>query len=83
MKKRLILLTALLLLIFAVTALSSCGQWNNPYEELDEEGASVSVKFLAGTGGMFAGTNGVTVCALNTSNKSTTSPSVTSWVMGA
>ena len=61
MKRRIMILTALLLMLCAVTALTSCGQWDKPYESLDKDGASISVKFLAGNGGMFAGTNGVTV----------------------
>ena len=47
--------------LIAALALTSCGQWKNPYDTLDKEGSTVSVEFLAGEGGMFAGTNGVTV----------------------
>lgn len=61
MKKRFLLLAVLLLVAATAVALTSCSQWANPYDVLDGEGASISVKFLAGEGGMFASTNGVTV----------------------
>lgn len=67
MKKKIVLLTITLLTF--VLVLSACSQWDTPYENLDDDGNSISVKFLA-NGGMFAGTNGVTVVdvfALDTS----------------
>lgn len=58
MKKKIVVLTITLLTF--VLVLSACSQWDTPYENLDEDGNSVSVRFLA-NGGMFAGTNGVSV----------------------
>ena len=42
------------LAVATVSALSSCSQWDTPFEELDESGKNVSVKFDVGDG-MFAG----------------------------
>lgn len=54
------LITAALLLL-AVLALTACaGNWGTPYPSLDEKGYTVSVRFDA-NGGVFAGTNDVTV----------------------
>ena len=61
MKRKLLIITATVLTLLAVALLTSCGQWDSKYDELDDLGADISVKFLAGEGGMFAGTTGVTV----------------------
>ncbi|MBR7116420.1 MAG: hypothetical protein IKC87_01770 [Clostridia bacterium] len=61
MKKRFLLVAVLLLIAATAVILTSCSQWANPYDVLDGEGASISVKFLAGEGGLFASTTGVTV----------------------
>ena len=42
------------LAVATVGALSSCSQWDTPFEELDESGKNVSVRFDVGDG-MFAG----------------------------
>ena len=42
------------LAVATVSALSSCSQWDTPFEELDKSGKNVSVKFDVGDG-MFAG----------------------------
>ena len=42
------------LAVATVGALSSCSQWDTPFEELDESGKNVSVRFDVGEG-MFAG----------------------------
>lgn len=55
---------SLLVLILALSAavlLTACGgNWGTPYPSLDEEGFTVSVRYDA-NGGVFAGTNNVTV----------------------
>lgn len=61
MKRKLLILPTVLLLLLVTLVLGACGQWDDPYKQLDKDGSTVSVKFLAGEGGMFAGTNGVTV----------------------
>lgn len=61
MKKQLKLLTAIGTLLIACLAFVACGnEWDAPYPALDDEGYTVSVKFDA-NGGVFAGTNNVTV----------------------
>ena len=60
MKKKILFLVALAILACAMMVLSSCSQWDTPYEDLDREGATVSVKFDP-NGGMVASTNGVTI----------------------
>ena len=60
MKRSLIISIVLALLCCTVMLLSSCSQWDPPYEALDAEGATVSVKFDP-NGGMVASTNGVTM----------------------
>ena len=61
MKKQLKLLTAIGALLIACLAFVACGnEWDAPYPSLDSEGYTVSVKFDA-NGGVFAGTNNVTV----------------------
>ena len=42
------------LAVATVGALSSCSQWDTPFDELDESGKNVSIKFDVGEG-MFAG----------------------------
>ena len=58
MKKKLLFLIAIAIL--TCTILCACSQWDTPYGELNENGNNVSVKFVS-NGGMFAGTNGVSV----------------------
>ena len=60
MKKKILFLVVLALLACTMMVLSSCSQWDTPYEGLDREGATVSVKFDP-NGGMVASTNGVTI----------------------
>ena len=60
MKKKILFLVALAILACTMMVLSSCSQWDTPYEDLDREGATVSVKFDP-NGGMVASTNGVTI----------------------
>ena len=60
MKRTLTLICVAVLLFTAAVMMTSCSQWANQYDLLDKEGSTVSVKFDA-NGGMFAGTNGVTV----------------------
>lgn len=61
MKKLLKPLLAAGMLLLAVLCFSACaGDWSAPYPSLDEEGYTVSVKYDA-NGGVFAGTNNVTV----------------------
>ena len=61
MKKQLKLLTAIGVLLFVCLAFAACGsEWDAPYPALDDEGYTVSVRFDA-NGGVFAGTNNVTV----------------------
>ena len=54
MKKIIKNIIAAALAVAAVGALSSCSQWDTPFEELDESGSNVSVRFDVGEG-MFAG----------------------------
>ncbi len=60
MKKKLLILAAAAMIICAALAMTACSQWDIPYDGLDRDGSTVSVRFDAG-GGMFASTNGVTV----------------------
>ena len=60
MKKKLLILAAAAMIICAALTMTACTQWDIPYDGLDREGSTVSVRFDAG-GGMFASTNGVTV----------------------
>lgn len=61
MKKLLKLLTTACLLLLAGLCCTACGnEWGAPYPTLDDEGYTVSVKYDA-NGGVFAGTNNVTV----------------------
>ena len=60
MKRTLTFIALAVLMLLSLVMMSSCSQWANQYDVLDKEGATVSVKFDA-NGGMFAGTNGVTV----------------------
>ena len=60
MKRTLTIIAMAMLMLLALVMMMSCAQWANQYDVLDEEGATVSVRFDA-NGGMFAGTNGVTV----------------------
>lgn len=46
------------MLLIAVCFIASCSQWETPYETLDEDGYTVSVRFDA-NGGIFAGTEDV------------------------
>ncbi len=61
---------AVLLVCAALMSLTSCSQWDAPYDALDKEGSAVSVKYIADLAeptaenpsvGVFASTNGVTV----------------------
>ncbi len=54
MKKFITVIIAATLIIAAAMMLTSCSQWDTPYEKLDEAGNDVSVKFDVGDG-MFAG----------------------------
>lgn len=60
MKKLLKLTLSLILLGLAVITLAACSQWDLPYESIDREGYTVSVRFDA-NGGWFAGTKDVYV----------------------
>lgn len=61
MKKRMKLLTAAGLILLLGLCCTACGnEWDAPYPALDDEGYTVSVKYDA-NGGVFAGTNNVTV----------------------
>ena len=68
MKKLILKFIAAAFIIAAAITATSCSQWKSPYDELDSNGNTVSVKFVA-NGGMFANTNGVTVIdVFNTSS---------------
>ena len=54
MKKFITVIIAATLIVAAAMMLTSCSQWDTPYEKLDEAGNDVSVKFDVGDG-MFAG----------------------------
>ena len=60
MKKKILFLIALAILATAIMALSGCSQWDTPYDGLDREGATVSVKFDP-NGGLVASANGVSI----------------------
>ena len=60
MKKKILFLIALALLASAMLVLTGCSQWDTPYEGLDREGATISVKFDP-NGGLVASTNGVNI----------------------
>lgn len=60
MKKKLKMICSAVLLCAAVAGLTACAKWNTPYDTLDEQGYTVSVRFDA-NGGVFAGTNDVYV----------------------
>lgn len=60
MKKILKLVCGVCLLAAAVTAVTACGKWGDPYQALDKQGYTVSVRFDA-NGGVFANTNDVEV----------------------
>lgn len=53
MKKILLMIIAATLLIAAAMTLSSCKNWDNPYESIDKEGDAISIRYLA-NGGRFA-----------------------------
>ena len=53
MKKILLLIIAATLIVAAAMTLSSCKNWDNPYEAIDKEGDAISVRYLA-NGGKFA-----------------------------
>ena len=58
------------MLLIAVCFVASCSQWDTPYDSLDEEGYTVSVRFDA-NGGIFAGTEDVYIVdVFNTNGKS-------------
>ena len=61
MKKGLTILIAAMVIIVAAIALTSCSQWDTPFEDLDKTGNSVSVKYFAGEGGMFLDREGITL----------------------
>ena len=61
MKKRLTIFIAAMVIIVAAIALTSCSQWDTPFEGLDKEGSTVSVKYHAGEGGMFLDREGITL----------------------
>ncbi len=57
------------MLLIAVCFVASCSQWDTPYDSLDEEGYTVSVRFDA-NGGIFAGTEDVYIVdVFNTKGK--------------
>lgn len=60
MKKIITSIIAAALIAVAVITVTSCSQWQTPFGELDDDGKTVSVKYLA-NGGLFANTGGVTV----------------------
>ena len=60
MKKKILFLVALALLASAMLVLTGCSQWDTPYESLDREGATISVKFDP-NGGLVASANGVNI----------------------
>ncbi len=60
MKKLLKIICSTAIVTAAVTLFTACGNWNTPYDTLDKDGYTVSVRFDA-NGGMFAGTNDVYV----------------------
>ena len=47
-------------MLLAVCFVASCSQWDTPYEDLNEDGYNVSVRFDA-NGGIFAGTENVSI----------------------
>lgn len=53
MKKILLLIIAATLIVAAAMTLSSCKNWDNPYEAIDKEGDAISIRYLA-NGGTFA-----------------------------
>lgn len=53
MKKILLLIIAATLIVAAAMTLSSCKNWDNPYEAIDKEGDAISIRYLA-NGGKFA-----------------------------
>jgi hypothetical protein len=58
------------MLLIAVCFVASCSQWDTPYDGLDEDGYTVSVRFDP-NGGIFAGTEDVYVVdVFNTAGKS-------------
>ena len=60
MKKKILFLLALAILASSLLLLSSCSQWDTPYESLDREGATISVRFDP-NGGLVASANGVNI----------------------
>ena len=60
MKKKILFVTVLALLAACMLVLSGCSQWDTPYEGLDRDGATVSVKFDP-NGGLVASANGVNI----------------------
>ena len=47
-------------MLLAVCLVASCSQWDSPYEDLNDNGYNVSVRFDA-NGGIFAGTENVSI----------------------
>ena len=60
MKKILNYVILVAALIVAVTCITACSQWDTPYDGMSEDGYNISIRYDA-NGGMFAGTNDVTV----------------------
>ncbi len=60
MKKIIIKIVTAALLLAALTVITSCTQWDPPYEELDNNGKTVSIKYVAGDG-LMSGSSGVSI----------------------
>ena len=60
MKRKLKIICLAALICAAVTTFTACARWGSPYQTLDEQGYTVSVRYDA-NGGVFAGTNDVFV----------------------
>lgn len=60
MKRKLKIICSAALICAAVTLLTACAKWDTPYQTLDGQGYTVSVRYDA-NGGVFAGTNDVFV----------------------
>lgn len=62
-------ITLIAVMLLALCLVASCSQWDTPYESLDKDGYTVSVRFDA-NGGIFAGTEDVYIVdVFNTQGK--------------
>ena len=59
MKKTFLKCLAVMLLLLTALAVTSCSRWDDPYDEYNDDGKSISIKYLANGGFINSGADAV------------------------